>query len=178
MLSSWAPMLADQDRRGSLGHELSPRSRAWPAARLSASASPRDRGEPADHYRRDQQHDQLDEVLRVGDRQLVARLDEEEVQREHPEHRGNERRQLPATDRDQQHREQIQAPQAGVVGRRRLEQRNAGGGAADRDEDLSGRHRAAPERGPVERPRLPHGPEGPLMQPRSTERASPVSRHL
>ena len=173
-----ADALAGEDRRGDLGHELGlaltvggePR----PALSLGGALAG-DRGQPPDDDRRDQQHDQLDQVLRVGDRQAVARDDEEEVEREHAQDRGHERGHLPAPDRDQQHREQVQAPEPGGVGRRGPESGNAGGGGADDDQDLRSGGRAASESIAVGRPGLVRGvgPRG--MQPEGTEQGAPIS---
>jgi hypothetical protein len=62
-------------------------------------------GESADDHCRDQEHDQLDHVLGVGDREAVTGRDEEVIERQHAEHRGAQRRELATSDRNCQNGE-------------------------------------------------------------------------
>jgi hypothetical protein len=73
----------------------------------------------------------------------VARLHEEEVERQDAEHSAGQGRDLAAPDGDEQHREQVDHPEARNR-RNRVEQRDKAGRHRHRPDDLEGRHRPAP----------------------------------
>ena len=101
-----------EDRRRDLGEQLClalARGRGLRAALCLGGALPRNRREAPHNHCRNQQHDQLHEVLRMRDRKLVARRDVEEVERQHPEHGRRQRRQVAAGDRHREHGQQVDA---------------------------------------------------------------------
>ena len=160
-------VVSRRDRRGGLGEQrrlaLACRGETGAALALGRALATGGR-QPADDDRGDQEHHELDDVLRVGDRQPVARRDEEVVERDHAEQGRRKRGELSAPDRDRQHREQVEHAEPGR-GCRRLQCRDAHGGEGDRDDDLrsargpstDGRRAIALERRSERRaPRAPH----------------------
>ena len=104
-------------------------------------------GEAPDHQRREQQHPKRHDVVRVGDRQLVERLDEEVVEGEDAEYSGGEGGDLAATDRDGQNCDQIDAAEPGRRGDR-VEDRDHSGGQTHPGQGLQSRGGDAAEVGP------------------------------
>ena len=104
-------------------------------------------GEAPDHQRRKQQHPKRHDVVRVGDRQLVERLNEEVVEGEDAEYRGSEGGDLAATDRDGQNCDQIDTAEPGRCGDR-VEDRDHSGGQTHPGQGLQSRGGDAAEVGP------------------------------
>jgi hypothetical protein len=63
---------------------------------------------PAHHPRHEHKHDEPEQLLAAGDLERVPRLDEEEVDEQRGCHRGGQRDQQPADERDRDDGEQVQ----------------------------------------------------------------------
>ena len=100
-----------------------------------------------DHQCGEEQDTERHHVVRVGDRQLVERLDEEVVEDQHADDRGGESCHLAAADRHREDGDQVDAAQA-CGGRNRVEDRYQRGRKADPDESLESRGGDAAGGGP------------------------------
>jgi hypothetical protein len=92
-------------------------------------------GEAPHHQRGDQQHHQGHHVVRLGDRQAVEGLDEEEVECEDAYDGSGEGGDLPTSDRHREYGDQIDHPEASRIGDR-VEERDQRGGEGDPGEGL------------------------------------------
>ena len=98
-----------------------------------AGALPDGRREPAHNHPGDQEDAERGHVPRVRDREVVAWLDEEEVEREHRGDGRGERRDLAVTRGNEEDREQVDDAEPGDRGHALQERDRAGGHADGRD---------------------------------------------
>ena len=131
-------LVTGEDRRGNVGEQLglalAGRGLACPALGLSRAPPPRC-GEPPDDHGDDQEYREGGRVLRVSDGQFVMRRDEEVVEGQRAQDRGDESGQLPPPYGDVEYGQEIDR---GEIDRRcaRLQQRDHGRGQRHGEHDL------------------------------------------
>ncbi len=100
-----ADPLAETIERGKLGR----------AARRRISLRARMPRQAAGNDRDDQEGEQAQDILRVGDQERVERRDEEEIERQEGQHRGQDRRPQAKGAGADQHYEEIQQGDVGLI---------------------------------------------------------------